>query len=85
MLILSLESTITTASNLSTVHGARAIAALKAGHDLLLFGQDQAAPRKALQAIEQAVRSRQLERSRIEQARRRVRRLKRHLWRRLAG
>lgn len=66
-------------------YGARAIAALKAGHDLLLFGQDQAAPRKALQAIEQAVRSRQLERSRIEQARRRVRRLKRHLWRRLAG
>lgn len=66
-------------------YGARAVTALQAGHDLLLFGQDQAAPRKAIQAVEQAVRGGQLERNRIEQARRRVRNLKRHLWRRLVG
>ncbi len=66
-------------------YGARSVAALKAGHDLLLFGQDHAAPGQALQAIEQAVRSGELERNRIEQARRRVKKLKRHLWRRLVS
>jgi beta-N-acetylhexosaminidase len=66
-------------------YGARSVAALQAGHDILLFGQDTAAPGKALRAVEQAVRNGELDRNRIQQARQRVRNLKRRLWRRLVS